>query len=174
MLTVRIRCLMLPALCGILLTAGACATQRLTPAQRGVACGLRTTDSVYLGAGPVYRPCSVSRQARRIGELPEVDFPRALEACQSVTMEFVVGTDGIPEGETARVTETNSEGYARAAVKLLPLWTYEPALLGDVPVRQIVTAQQFLQAQYPRAVARQTREAVRLPTAATRDRPVGC
>ncbi len=122
----------------------------------------------------MYRDCSVSRQARRVGPVPEVDFPRAEEACQKATIEFVVGSDGVPELASARVLETNSGGYALALVKTLPYWTFEPARLADVPVRQVVITEQFLQAQNPRAVARQTREPIRLSTAASRDRPVGC
>ena len=156
-----------------LIIASACASGP-SPAERGVACDLRPADSVFLRGAPLYRDCSVSRQARRVGQTPEVEFPRARESCQKATIEFVVGSDGVPELATARVTETNSPGYAEAVLKTLPYWTYEPARIRDLPVRQIVKVQEFLAAEVVRVTARQTREPIRLSTPASRDRPVGC
>ena len=106
------------------------------------ACGLRSSDSVFTRAGPAYRACAVERPAERISRVaPEIVRINPRE-CYSAQLEFVVGPDGVPEAETARMLTSSSGEYSRAVLAALPQWKYAPALRNGEPVRQIVTEQE--------------------------------
>lgn len=100
-------------------------------------------DTVFAAAGPVYRDCAVDVRARNVTR-SRVDYrpsstslPRS--ACYSAELEFVVNTKGVPETNTAHVVHSNEQGFADAVLASLSGWEYEPARLGDVAVRQIVS-----------------------------------
>jgi hypothetical protein len=64
--------------------------------------------------------------------------PLPTSGCFSALLEFVVGTNGVPETETARIVRANNARYGEAVLASLPQWRFEPARKAGVPVRQIV------------------------------------
>jgi hypothetical protein len=120
------------------LLAGACASSPERTTERD--CTLSSADSVYLADGPVYRACAVDRPARvvqaRVGFTPSITPPSSM--CFNAEVEFVTGRDGRPEHGTVRLLRTSHQPFADAVVASVPGWTYSPALLDGVPVRQIV------------------------------------
>lgn len=108
------------------------------PVQLAV-CSTAIIDSTWLGAGPIYTPCTVDDTARLIsGQLATPDFIRmATMPCYSALIEFVVGTNGMPEPATVRVVRTTSSEFARSVQSLVPNLRYEPARRAGTGVRQV-------------------------------------
>ena len=95
-------------------------------------------------AGQPYFEFQVERPARFLADsvllAPGTPYPShaAPRGPDTVTVNFVVGTDGRPEVDTFRgVRVTNPALFveARAAAEQ---WRYTPARLGKCPVRQLV------------------------------------
>lgn len=108
-------------------------------AQSPLRCSVEVVDTARFGAG-VYRDCDVDRPANlRKSPRAAFEFPRDL-ACATVDLEFVVDESGHPVSEHARVVATSYRDFARATLKVLPRWEYEPAMKDGAAVRQVVTA----------------------------------
>ena len=125
----------------LLSVTGACASRGGAP-EGGAGCALRSSDSVFTRGGPAYRACAVERPAERISRVAPVIARVDPRECYSAELEFVVGTDGVPEAQTARMLRSSSGEYAPAALLALPQWRYQPALRNGEPVRQIVSEQE--------------------------------
>jgi hypothetical protein len=94
---------------------------------------------VFLKRGAVYRDCAVDRTALMVSRVtPDFRSSAAPGACYSAEVEFVVGTDGVPESDDAQVLRTNNPSFAAAVVAVVPRWHYNPGLVHGLPVRQIV------------------------------------
>ena len=147
------RVLTLTASATLVAFAAACGGSAATGERRS--CGLRSSDSVFARSGPVYRDCAVDRKAelRTRDVTPNFRPPVAREGCYSATIEFVVDTAGRVELSTARITRSNDPAFASSLLATLPLYRYEPARLGGVPVRQIATTQQAIVTRRVVAVA---------------------
>jgi len=108
----------------------------------GDSCALRSRDSTYAVAGPVYRDCAVDRQAKQTNTdlrpdwRPSAAAPR--NGCYFAELEFVVDAAGKPERGTASIVRTNDPTFADAWLATVPSWRFEPAVRGGTPVRQIV------------------------------------
>lgn len=126
--------LLLIAMVGL---ASACASGGTNGARADRRCTLRPTDSVFARGGSVYRDCAVDREARLITRDIRPDYA-AGRGCNSAVVEFVVGTDGLPEVETVRTVRSTSTSFARSVIEIVPRLRYEPALADGVRVRQIV------------------------------------
>jgi hypothetical protein len=109
---------------------------------KGESCALRSRDSSYAAAGPVYRDCAVDRQAKQTNNDVHPDWRPSSQAprngCYFAELEFVVDAAGKPERGTASVVRTNDQTFADAWLTTVPSWRFEPAVRGGVPVRQIV------------------------------------
>src|SRR5688572_8336613 len=92
------------ALCSTIILVASCASGGgQAGADRSERCALQPGDSVFAARGTVYRDCAVDREARLVGKRIEPDFKeRDRRACYHARIEFVVGTDGVPEMETLR------------------------------------------------------------------------
>lgn len=96
-------------------------------------------DSTYLLRGIVYRGCDVDNPAHAVQVAVRPDYQAARgESCLNAEFEFVVGRDGTPEVETARLVRTNNSRYAESLKRLLPTLRYTPAKKDGEPVRQVV------------------------------------
>lgn len=96
-------------------------------------------DSAYLRRGPVYRGCDLKDRARLRETAVRPDYqPSRGEGCLNAEFEFVVGRDGTPEAETARLVRTNNSRFAESLRQLIPTLRYAPAKRDGDPVRQIV------------------------------------
>ena len=126
-----------------LVVGAACATGSSGASRHRARCALRSSDSAFVGSGPVFRDCAVDREARLVNsrDLRPSFTPDPRTACYMVRLEFVVGTDGAPELGTVRIRSTTSSGYERAVIETLPRWRYQPAEIEGVRVRQIVTVE---------------------------------
>ena len=124
--------------------AAACGSSAASRGRRS--CELRLADSVFARSGPVYRDCAVDRKAElRTRDIrPDFRPPATREGCHSATVEFVVDTAGRVELSTARVARSNDPAFASSLLRALPMYRYEPARLGGIPVRQIATDQQAI------------------------------
>ena len=137
------------AFCGLLAAflIQACSTG--TTAARTDDCAPVPDDSAFRENGPVYRDCAVERAAKlttpdaRIGYRPSTP-PRQGTTCYFAVVEFVVDARGVPEMATARIVRTNETPFGHAVVASLPGWRYEPAVIGGLPVRQVVTERRDL------------------------------
>lgn len=117
---------------------------------RASRCAPQPADSVYRVGAPVFRDCAVDRAARLMN--PHVPIPWRPAGgnppqgtrCYEATLEFVVDTTGKPESETARIIRQNQPDFAKAVLSVLPDWRYQPARIGDQPVRQIVRERRTL------------------------------
>ncbi|MDQ2664907.1 MAG: hypothetical protein M3Z05_02755 [Gemmatimonadota bacterium] len=120
-------------------------------------CELRSSDSVFMAGRSVYRECAVDVAARNLtrGEGPTTrpSGPRP-DGCHFVELAFVVDTTGKPEVRGARILQTSDQDYAYAVRRTLPTWRYEPARLGSVLVRQIVTDREMVSVVVQRVTAR--------------------
>jgi hypothetical protein len=126
----------------VAMLAAACASTPERLASSG-SCELAAADSVFLAAGPVYLECDVGQPARALSTRMDVTpapsgLPRG-QTCNYAEVRFVVGRDGRPEAGTARLLRTSQSALGDAVLRTVPGWTYSPALLGGVAVRQIVT-----------------------------------
>jgi hypothetical protein len=63
---------------------------------------------------------------------------RSAARCYAAELQFVVGVDGVPEMETARVVTTTNPSFAEAVLASVGQWRYAPARRDSVAVRQIV------------------------------------
>lgn len=139
---------MKPLLIGIALITAACASSGNNAARRK-SCVVTANDSIFAARGSVYLNCGVDRAAHLTTTNIHPDFrptttgtPKS--ACYSADLEFVVDTMGRPETQTARVVHTNDQGYAESVLATLSAWKYDPAVLDQKPVRQIVTTHQSM------------------------------
>lgn len=117
----------------------ACASApRTDPA---AACVLARADSVFLSRGPVYRDCAVTQRAQLLNRTANPDFHPDISSgrsCYSADIKFVVDPTGTPESENATVVTSTDPAFGQAALAAVMRWSYKPAQLHDVPVRQIV------------------------------------
>ena len=108
----------------------------------GQSCALRSRDSAYAVAGPVYRDCAVDRPARQTNNDIRPDWrpssPAPRNGCYFAELQFVVDAAGRPERGTVNIVRTNDQTFADAWLTTVPNWRFEPAVRGGVPVRQIV------------------------------------
>jgi hypothetical protein len=103
---------------------------------------MEARDSVYLRTGSVFTECTVDVPARLQNPNARINYtPQPMGAsggCYSAELKFVVGHDGIPETETARVVRSNPPAFGDAVLASLVQWRYSPATKDGNPVRQIV------------------------------------
>lgn len=134
---------------GAMIGGAGCASAPRGSQSKAARCAPAERDSVFAAAGPVYRDCAVDVRAKNLTRA-RLDYrpssPPRNGACYSAEIEFVVNAKGVPETNTARVVHTNDQGLAEATIAGLSAWKYEPARLGDVPVRQIVTEKSSMSA----------------------------
>ena len=107
-------------------------------------CAIAAEDSALFNRGELYTVCNVDRRAVAVTTPLQMDptasmmnAPRG-QTCMYAEVQFVVGTDGIPEPATARLIKTNFSELGHAVMQQLPAWRYRPALKNDQPVRQLV------------------------------------
>jgi len=139
----RLNCTLLALVFVATIVGAGCASAPRGSQSAAARCAPAERDSVFAAAGPVYRDCAVDVHAKNLTR-PRLDYrptsPPRNGACYSAEIEFVVNAKGVPETSTARVVHTNDQGLADATIASLSAgWKYEPARLGDVAVRQIVT-----------------------------------
>lgn len=123
------------------------ATCVATPAmaQKGKGkCTGTAPDSVMLLSGVVYRDCDVDKPAKRKGGEPKFRFqpngggvPR--ESCYTAEFQFVIDTTGTIEPASVRPSPTNDRDLEEAVSAVLGTMRFEPARLGQEPVRQVST-----------------------------------
>ena len=101
-------------------------------------CSIPVVDSVYFLAGPVYRDCDVTRNARVRHEERVVTAALPRRDCMRAELEFVVDTAGHPEMATARIVFTDTEEFAEELMRVLRFWRYHPGEVDGIPVRQLV------------------------------------
>jgi hypothetical protein len=151
----RSRMVLVPAVA--ILAAGCAFGHRTSGDSPRHGCELRSSDSVFVAGGPVYRECAVDVPARNLtrgeGPLTRPSGPRA-DGCHFVELAFVVDTTGKPEAGGARILQTSNQGYADAMLRTLPTWRYAPARIGSVLVRQIVTDREMVSVVVQRIDAR--------------------
>ena len=105
----------------------------------GRACDRSDQDTTRYLHLPLYRACAVTVAARRIAsDLRPEFFPASRDrSCFSALIEFVVDTIGRPEVRTARLVRATDPSFGVAAMAIVPGLRFEPARLGNRPVRQI-------------------------------------
>ena len=105
----------------------------------GRACDRSDQDTTRYLHLPLYRACAVTVAARRIAsELRPEFFPASRDrSCFSALIEFVVDTLGRPDVRTARLLKATDPSFGVAAMAIVPGLRFEPARLGNRPVRQI-------------------------------------
>ena len=105
----------------------------------GRACDRSDQDTTRYLHLPLYRACAVTVAARRIAsDLRPEFFPASRDrSCFSALIEFVVDTLGRPEVRTARLVRATDPSFGVAAMAIVPGLRFEPARLGNRPVRQI-------------------------------------
>jgi hypothetical protein len=131
--------LRLPLVLALLLAAGELSGQEK---KRG-RCSGDPPDPAWMAAGPVYRDCEVDRKAELRGSEPRLPYTPPVTGsssgrCYSAELEFVVDTAGVPELSTVRARPANDRDVEEAMRAVLPMRRYQPALLQERPVRQIV------------------------------------
>lgn len=120
---------------------GACASR--PPAVASAVCTLAAADSVHLAAGPLYPACAVDQRARPVTASRQLDLgpfrttAQGRDACYAAEVQVVVGVDGRVEQGTARLLRTNDPRFGEAVLASVEGWSFEPALLGGRPVRQV-------------------------------------
>jgi hypothetical protein len=162
----------LVALAVIVLSGLACASGG-SGGTRATRCAPQPADSIYRAGAPVFRDCAVDRAARLLNPNVQVPWrpaggiPSPGSRCYEALVEFVVDTTGKPESGTARVIRQNEPGFAKAVMSVLPDWRYQPARIGDQPVRQIVRERRTLATVVTTVVvpAGTSPEMVRVPAA---------
>jgi hypothetical protein len=127
----------------LVVVTAACASS--PEGRSGRECALAAADSVFIGAQPLYRDCSVDRPAQpvtvRVDFSPPMPTPTQRgTTCYSAEVQFVVGADGRPERNTIRLVRPGTDRFADAVLQAVPNWVYTPAVRGGVPVRQLVRA----------------------------------
>ncbi len=111
--------------------------------QKGKRCTGEVPDSTLLGSGPVYRDCEVDQAARlRVPDFP-VDYippPNNMGGtrCLRAEFQFVVDSAGHPDPASIRPARSNDRGLEEAVRPTLERLRYQPARLGNRPVRQLV------------------------------------
>jgi hypothetical protein len=108
-----------------------------TPLAR--ACDHGDQDTSHYLHTPLYRACAVSVKARPTNNDVRPDF-RATgrdRSCFSAVIQVAVDTVGLPESRTARVVKANDPGFAAAVLAIVPALRFQPARLGERPVRQL-------------------------------------
>ena len=121
-------------------------------------CALRPQDSTFAATGPVYHACAVNPRAQLAVNAAQPDFlanaqGARIGTCYSVELEFVVDEKGLIETRTARVVRTNSQALAESVISILPQWRFQPAMLNDSPVRQIMTYRRIVSSKIVAAPA---------------------
>ncbi len=119
----------------------ACASSGASSASTagGGACELQPKDSVYAMYAPVYRDCAVQKKARLLNPELHPDFKPTREGCYSADFEYLVDALGRVNPSTIQKLKATDQTLADAAVAILPLRRYEPAVRDSVAVAQIVT-----------------------------------
>ena len=102
-----------------------------------------------MAGGPVYRDCAVKSKTVLLTRSIHPEFhPTTLgttrDECYSAELEYVVDSKGLVETKTARVVRSNSDALAQALMSILPQWRFQPAMLNEQPVRQIVIDRQVV------------------------------
>jgi len=155
---VRIRLSRVVALSSALLVVfgAACASRQPAAARhddldratlvRGRACDLSDQDTTRYLHLPLYRACAVTVAARQIpSDLRPDFFPASRDrSCFSALIEFAVDTLGRPEVRTARLVKATDPSFGAAAMAIVAGLQFEPARLGNRPVRQIYEFREVL------------------------------
>ncbi len=123
-------------------------------AERRASCLLRSDDSIYLQGGDVYRDCAVDRQASLVTTNVHPDFRVTGPAggCYTAEWEFVVGENGEPEAESARLLRASDQQFADAVRAMIGQLRYQPATRDGSAVRQIVVRRESAQVRTDFAV----------------------
>ena len=113
---------------------------------RGRACDRSDQDTTRYLHLPLYRSCAVTVVARRVpSDLRPDFFPTSRDrSCYSALIEFAVDTLGRPEVRTARLVKATDPSYGAAAMAIVAGLRFEPARLGDRPVRQLYELREVL------------------------------
>src|SRR5687767_14380163 len=82
---------------GMLVAAAGCASGGSQVVSDEEGCALRAEDAVFVQDGQLFRDCAVDRKARLLTPRVRPDFTDRTTTCHSVRVEFVVGSDGVPE-----------------------------------------------------------------------------
>jgi hypothetical protein len=108
-----------------------------TPLAR--ACDHGDQDTSHYLHTPLFRACAVSVKARPIANDVRPDFrPSGRDrSCFAAVIQVAVDTAGFPESRTARVVRATDPGFAAAVLAIVPAMRFEPARLGERPVRQL-------------------------------------
>lgn len=126
----------------LLLTSSLAACGSAQRASTAETCILAAADSALLKDGPVFRECAVDRPAKGLQTpftwRPSAGSDSRTQNCFTADVQFVVSELGRVEPGTIKVVSTNLPDLASALLASVPYWTYQPALLGDRSVRQIV------------------------------------
>ena len=112
----------------------------------GRACDRSDQDTTRYLHLPLYRACAVSVAARRIpSDLRPDFFPASRErSCFAALIVFAVDTLGRPEVRTARLVRATDPSFGAAAMAIVPGLRFEPARLGNRPVRQLYDLREVL------------------------------
>jgi hypothetical protein len=113
---------------------------------RGRACDRSDQDTTHYLHLPLFRACAVTVGARRIGNDLKPEFmPVGRDRnCFAAVVEVVVDTRGRPEPRSARLVRSSDPAYGAAVLAIVPGLRFEPAHLGDRPVRQIYELREVL------------------------------
>lgn len=108
-------------------------------------CALAAADSAYLGSAPLYPECAVDREARLVESSAREDFrptttPQSLPAsmCYRALVRLVVDAGGRPELRSVRLVQASDPTWGQAVITGVAGWRFEAAVVGGVPVRQVV------------------------------------
>ena len=112
----------------------------------GRACDRSDQDTTRYLHLPLYRSGAVTVAARRIpSDLRPDFFPASRErSCFAALIEFAVDTLGRPEVRTARLVRATDPSFGAATMAIVSGLRFEPARLGNRPVRQIYELREML------------------------------
>jgi hypothetical protein len=104
-------------------------------------------EAQWLAGQPVYRDCSVDREARQT-VTPRVEYSATSgQSCLRASIEAVVDTSGRVIASTARTVRSTDPGYAAAVLATLDARRYEPARLEGRAVPQLVRIEAVMQSR---------------------------
>jgi TonB family protein len=101
-----------------------------------------TAPGVRRVAQPEYKEFKLSKQATPTEDAPRPRYPDILRAANvegEVLVQFVVEANGRPNAATLKVLRSTHEQFTESVRKVLPQMQFNPALVGDIPVKQLVT-----------------------------------
>lgn len=98
---------------------------------------------MFLGAGPVYGPCEVDRQATMVGRPTFISpsgtgpISRQMPACERADVEFVVDAQGVARADRIRNVRYNSLELLQSVRDAVHTMRFTPALKDGKPVAQL-------------------------------------